>query len=293
MSFPEYPFFKTSVLREFLKSKSSAPLKKWGQNFLIDPKAVQSLIDSADPEALQSSEIILEIGPGLGALSHLLIRFKKKLRLYEIDPVYAEWLEHFLPGAEIVRGDARETLRLPPDTDCFLFGNLPYYITSELIILALERLNGLKGAVFLVQKEFAVRLTKEISSLGIYAGAYGIFKLRKRIKAGCFYPAPNIDSSILSFKSAPRFAERKYYQALELLCRVAFWGKRKKLSSSLKEAPIRSFYPKGEFPFQDKEDSLRSRLSLAVKSAEISIDKRPEELKQEDFYLVAEKFPFN
>ncbi|EQA45780.1 ribosomal RNA small subunit methyltransferase A [Leptospira broomii serovar Hurstbridge str. 5399] len=292
MSFPEYPFFKPTVIREFLAKKSSAPLKKWGQNFLIDPNAVRTLLQSADPEALKKSDLILEIGPGLGALSHLLVGLGKRVLLFEIDPVYYEWLKEFLPEAEIVLGDARATLTDSISDNCFLFGNLPYYITSELIVLSLERLSGLTGAVFLVQKEFAHRMTKEVSSLSVYAGAYGTFKNRKTIKAGSFYPSPNVDSSVLSYTAKPRFSNRELYQILEILCRVLFWGKRKKIGSSLKEAPLLSFYPTG-LPLRLSEETLRLQLREAVETAGLSLDKRPEELKIEDFYKVVENFPLH
>ncbi|TGK17929.1 ribosomal RNA small subunit methyltransferase A [Leptospira fluminis] len=287
MNYPEYPFYKTSALRNFLNEKSSAPLKKWGQNFLIDPKAVQTLLDSADRKALERADILLEIGPGLGALTHLLARTGKKLRLYEIDPVYSDWLKKFLPQAEVVLGDARETLLKDEGTDCFLFGNLPYYITSELILASLEKLDRLQGAVFLVQKEFAQRLTNEISSLGIYAGAYGKFVLKKTVKSGSFYPRPNVDSSILSYTSNPRFADKNKYPILEFLCRVVFWGKRKKIGSSIKEAPLNSFYPKNlSYP----EETLRQKLKDSISNTGLSLEKRPEEMPAEDFYRIVENF---
>ncbi|MGJ4787104.1 16S rRNA (adenine(1518)-N(6)/adenine(1519)-N(6))-dimethyltransferase RsmA [Leptospira koniambonensis] len=289
MSSPEYPFYKPNVIREFLSERSSAPLKKWGQNFLIDPNAVKTLFSSAAPELLQKSELILEIGPGLGALSHLLYGLSKKLRLYEIDPVYYKWLNEFLPGTEIILGDARDTLSEQENSSCFLFGNLPYYITSELILLSLEKFPNLQGAVFLVQKEFAQRITKEVSSLSIYAGSYGKFQSKKTIKAGCFYPSPNVDSSVLTFVSNKRFSKKESYQVLEILCRTLFWGKRKKIGSSIKEAPLDSFYPNG-LPIQISEENLRSKLKECIGSAGISLDKRPEELKAEDFYRIVDLF---
>ncbi|WP_165778763.1 16S rRNA (adenine(1518)-N(6)/adenine(1519)-N(6))-dimethyltransferase RsmA [Leptospira perolatii] len=289
MKFPEYPFYKPSKIREFLESRSSAPLKKWGQNFLIDPNSIQAIFDSADSTLVQESELLIEIGPGLGALSHKLVQTGKKVQLYEIDPVYCNWLKEFLPEAEIIPGDVRESIAHEFPEKCYVFGNLPYYITSELILLCLENFTGLLGAVFLVQKEFAQRMTKEISSLGIYAGAYGTFKLKKTVKAGAFYPPPNVDSAILEFRANSRFQNSDRFKALELLCRVLFWGKRKKIGSSIKEAPIKSFYPT-RLPFDLSEQTLRERMLKALEISKISTDKRPEELLPEEFYALAENF---
>lgn len=186
MSSREYPFRKVSEIRKFLESKSSAPLKKWGQNFLIDPNAIRSILDCLNFDLLSTIDRILEIGPGLGAISHGLLDFKKPVTLFEIDPIYSNWLREYLPEFELKEGNALDFLSEYSQDSTYLFGNLPYYISSELTLNSVKNLKGLKGATFLVQKEFAKRISAEPSSIQFYLSAYGNWSLKKDIKAGAF-----------------------------------------------------------------------------------------------------------
>ncbi|EMY79496.1 ribosomal RNA small subunit methyltransferase A [Leptospira weilii serovar Ranarum str. ICFT] len=287
MSSREYPFRKVSEIRKFLESKSSAPLKKWGQNFLIDPNAIRSILTCLSSDILSTIDRILEIGPGLGAISHGLFDFQKPVTLFEIDPVYASWLREYLPEFELREGNALDFLNEYSQESVYLFGNLPYYISSELTLNAVKNLKGLKGATFLVQKEFAKRLSNEPSSIRFYLSAYGSWKLKKDVKAGAFYPRPNVDSSILEYKSSPVFENRSGFIALECLCRTAFWGKRKKLTSSFRDAPIASLPVEVVSSENFSEELFRIECFRALENAGIDPDKRPEELKPKDFHEAA------
>ncbi|RHX85272.1 16S rRNA (adenine(1518)-N(6)/adenine(1519)-N(6))-dimethyltransferase RsmA [Leptospira stimsonii] len=287
MNSREYPFRKVSEIRKFLESKSSAPLKKWGQNFLIDPNAIQIILSGLSQDLLPSIDRILEIGPGLGAISHGLLDFHKPVTLFEIDPVYATWLREYLPEFELREGDALGFLPEYADQKVYLFGNLPYYISSELTLSAVKNLKGLIGATFLVQKEFAKRISNEASSIQFYLSAYGIWKLKKDIKAGAFYPRPNVDSSVLEFRAKPAFGDEFGFIALECLCRMAFWGKRKKLTSSFRDAPITSLPLEVQTSKNFSEESFRAECFGALENAKIDADKRPEELKPKDFHEAA------
>ncbi|RHX95264.1 16S rRNA (adenine(1518)-N(6)/adenine(1519)-N(6))-dimethyltransferase [Leptospira yasudae] len=288
MSSREYPFRKVTEIRKFLESRSSAPLKKWGQNFLIDPNAIQTILSCLSSDLVTRIDRILEIGPGLGAISHGLLEFQRPVTLFEIDPVYANWLREYLPEFELREGDALDFLPEYSRESVYLFGNLPYYISSELTLSAVKNLKGLKGAAFLVQKEFAKRISNEPSSIRFYLSAYGNWSLKKDIKAGAFYPRPNVDSSILEFKAAPVFPNEFGFTALECLCRTAFWGKRKKLTSSFRDAPIASLPNEVQTSKLFSEESFRSECFQALEKAEIDLDKRPEELQAREFHKAAE-----
>ncbi|TGK34967.1 16S rRNA (adenine(1518)-N(6)/adenine(1519)-N(6))-dimethyltransferase RsmA [Leptospira gomenensis] len=287
MNSREYPFRKVSEIRKFLESKSSAPLKKWGQNFLIDPNAIRSILSGLNEKILSSVDRILEIGPGLGAISHGLLEFDKPVTLFEIDPVYAAWLREYLPEFEVREGDALDFLPEYRNENVYLFGNLPYYISSELTLSAVKNLKGLKGATFLVQKEFAKRISGEPSSIQFYLSSYGRWKLKKDVKAGSFYPRPNVDSSVLEYENSPFFPNEFGFLALECLCRIAFWGKRKKLTSSFRDAPLTSLPPAVTGSRFFSEEKFRGECFAALEQAGVDTDKRPEELKAARFHETA------
>ncbi|MDV6234423.1 16S rRNA (adenine(1518)-N(6)/adenine(1519)-N(6))-dimethyltransferase RsmA [Leptospira ellisii] len=287
MNSREYPFRKVSEIRKFLESKSSAPLKKWGQNFLIDPNAIRSILSGLTAELLPSIDRILEIGPGLGAISHGLLEFEKPVTLFEIDPVYAAWLREYLPEFELRKGDALRFLPEYGNERVYLFGNLPYYISSELTLSAVKHLKGLKGATFLVQKEFAKRISGEPSSIQFYLSSYGSWKLKKDVKAGSFYPRPNVDSSVLEYAASPFFPDESGFIALECLCRIAFWGKRKKLTSSFRDAPLTSLPTEVSGSRLFSEEEFRNECFSALERAGVDADKRPEELKAVRFHEAA------
>lgn len=287
MSSREYPFRKVSEIKKFLESKSSAPLKKWGQNFLIDPNAIKIILSGLSEDLLSSVDRILEIGPGLGAISHGLLDFHKPVTLFEIDPVYSSWLREYLPEFELREGDALDFLSEYGNQNVYLFGNLPYYISSELTLSAVKNLKGLVGATFLVQKEFAKRISNEPSSIRFYLSAYGDWKLKKDIRAGAFYPRPNVDSSVLEYRAKPVFGDEFGFIALECLCRMAFWGKRKKLTSSFRDAPITSLPLEVQSSKNFSEEFFRTECFFALENAKIDTDKRPEELRPKDFHEAA------
>ncbi|AVV48985.1 16S rRNA (adenine(1518)-N(6)/adenine(1519)-N(6))-dimethyltransferase RsmA [Leptospira santarosai] len=288
MNSREYPFRKVSEIRKFLESKSSAPLKKWGQNFLIDPNAIRSILGCLNSDLLSTIDRILEIGPGLGAISHGLLDFQKPVTLFEIDPVYAQWLREYLPEFEIREGNALDFLHEYSQDSTYLFGNLPYYISSELTLSSVTNLKKLKGAAFLVQKEFAKRISNEPSSIQFYLSAYGTWSLKKDVKAGAFYPRPSVDSCILEYKSSPIFEKRSGFIALECLCRTAFWGKRKKLTSSFRNAPIASLPMEVASSENFSEEQFRNESVRSLENAGIDLNKRPEELRATNFHEAAQ-----
>lgn len=229
----------------------------------------------------------MEIGPGLGAISHGLLDFQKPVTLFEIDPVYAHWLREYLPEFEIREGNALDFLHEYSQDSTYLFGNLPYYISSELTLSSVTNLKKLKGAAFLVQKEFAKRISNEPSSIQFYLSAYGTWSLKKDVKAGAFYPRPSVDSCILEYKSSPIFEKRSGFIALECLCRTAFWGK-EKLTSSFRNAPIASLPMEVASSENFSEEQFRNESVRSLENAGIDLNKRPEELRATNFHEAAQ-----
>ena len=143
----EYPYYSISKIRAFMDERNANPLKKWGQNFITDPNTLDFIINSIDKDALSKSDSIAEIGIGLGALTHKLALLNKKMFLFEIDPVYIEnmkSMEYFdSANTELCEGDVLKTIKKLENEKVFLMGNLPYYITSEILTTSLKSIPGI------------------------------------------------------------------------------------------------------------------------------------------------------
>lgn len=275
--------FSVQQIKEFFRERSGAPRGRWGQNFLIDPNAIRAILEPWNHlETQDSIPAILEIGPGLGALTRELQKFRKALYLLEIDPILVKNLEENFPEAHIIQGDALESLKQRAWPECFVFGNLPYYITSDLLITICKHIPKIAGGTFLVQREFADRLLKEVSSISIFLSAFGTFTKIKDVKPGSFYPPPGVVSTILYFAPSSTKMTEQELKCLEWICRIAFWGKRKKITSSLRDAPE---------PFPLAQDTHNSReIAMEVfQSLGFSSNARPEEIPIHRFREIAEE----
>ena len=281
----EYPYYSISKIRSFMDERNANPLKKWGQNFIIDPNTLDFIISSIPKESISDSDSIAEIGIGLGALTHKLALIGKKLFLFEIDPVYVENLiamEYFNSANTVLfEGDVLKTISNLQEEKVFLTGNLPYYITSEILTTCLKTIPRLTGAIFMVQKEFADRICNEISSLSIFVSAFGKFSYLKKIPPTCFYPKPDASSALIRFTPSSASYTKSQIEKLELLLKTFFWGKRKTINKSIAEAP---FLDAKEF--NSAYPNLRQEILDSLEKNKIELRLRPEELKVEDYHNI-------
>ena len=281
----EYPYYSISKIRSFMDERNANPLKKWGQNFIIDPNTLDFIISSIPKESISDSDSIAEIGIGLGALTHKLALIGKKLFLFEIDPVYVENLktmEYFNSANTVLfEGDVLKTISNLQEEKVFLTGNLPYYITSEILTTCLKTIPRLTGAIFMVQKEFADRICNEISSLSIFVSAFGKFSYLKKIPPTCFYPKPDASSALIRFTPSSASYTKSQIEKLELLLKTFFWGKRKTINKSIAEAP---FLDAKEF--NSDYPNLRQEILDSLEKNKIELRLRPEELKVEDYHRI-------
>jgi len=218
------------------------PKKSLGQNFMVEDAALRKLIDAAD---LSPSDAVLEIGPGLGALTDKLIGQVRRLVAVEIDQRfvphlrdrYSDW-----PHIEIVQADILQSdvcALLGPDVDRYkVIANLPYYITSAILRYLLEGACPPSLLVVTVQYEVAQRLTAkpgDMSLLSVGVQFYGTPQIAGRLKAGNFYPAPNVDSAVVKITSHPAGpplageARQRFFR----IARAGFSQPRKQLRNSL------------------------------------------------------------
>jgi 16S rRNA (adenine1518-N6/adenine1519-N6)-dimethyltransferase len=190
-----------STIRGLLNRYGLQPDKSFGQNFLIDAFALQSIVESAE---ISPNDTVLEIGSGLGVLTRELAKKAKQVITIELDqrliPVLQETLEGF-SNLQLIHGDGLlfDFASLPKDS--LLVANLPYNVATPLIVKALES-GRFKRLVFLVQKEVAQRLSsskgsKSYGALSVMVNYFGKAKRIRDLKPGVFLPPPDITSSLV------------------------------------------------------------------------------------------------
>jgi len=195
--------------KALLKKYNLHPKKGLGQNFLIDPNHLRKIIQAAD---LSADDVVLEIGPGLGALTRLLVNKARAVAAIELDQALAAALKveiqadnfYLLPG-DILKLDPAAALqsvipRFTPDDDYVVVANLPYYITSAVLRHLLEAPRPPRRLTLTVQKEVARRITAgpgKMSLLAISVQFYGQPRLCHTIPPNAFTPPPKVDSAVL------------------------------------------------------------------------------------------------
>lgn len=220
-----------SVMGE-LKAK-----KKFGQNFLIDSNIVDKIAKSACDPNLKT----IEIGPGLGALTQMLLKYSKSVDAYEIDPDMFELLTNKLK-------DEKLNVKLQDfmDTDLSIYdekvnvcSNLPYYITTPILFKIFESDLDINKITVMVQKEVGDRLVAKVNSedygaLSIEVQYLFDVKNEMNIPRSVFYPQPNVDSAIISF--TPKIdRDRVFEKKLFELVKNCFRMRRKTLNNNLKD----------------------------------------------------------
>jgi len=183
--------------------------KSLGQNFLIEPNILTRIVDHAD---VSEKTGVIEIGPGIGALTEQLARRAKKVVAFEIDqrllPILKETLSPYdnitVIHQDILEANLQETIatHFHDCEEIMVVANLPYYVTTPIIMKLLEEKLPLKGIVVMLQKEVADRIaanpsTKDYGSLSIAVQYYTEAKTVMTVPKTVFVPQPNVDSAII------------------------------------------------------------------------------------------------
>lgn len=187
-------------VKSILASRGLGAKKKYGQNFLIDQNIQEKIVKSAQ---IKDTDIVVEIGPGLGALTAHLVRRTNSLHLYEIDQGLVGYLEEEYQnkGVTIHHQDILQAeLRFPSTIK--VISNLPYYITSPVLFYLLENNQPISDIVVMMQKEVAERLgaspkTKQYNALTVILSYLAEVKVLFHVPKTSFYPVPEVDSSVV------------------------------------------------------------------------------------------------
>ena len=244
---------------------------KFGQNFLVDDNARHAIVDALGDV---SGRTVIEIGPGHGAITSLLAQKAKRLIALELDRSLAAELTFKFrdqPQVEIVVGDVLESefaALAPSGTTVDVIGNLPYYITSDILLklFAAGRDGLLNRAVLMMQREVADRIS---ASPGVRD--YGLLSATAQMNASvdnlftlppaAFNPPPDVYSTVVRLHFAPRFAELNVDAAgFDAFLKQAFAQKRKTLQNNLRAAgfetqQLADAWP-SEIPSQARAESL-------------------------------------
>lgn len=276
------PIYKPSELREFLTSLGIAPKKFLSQNFLIDGNILRKIIASAAPSP---EDIVLEIGPGPGSLTELLLESGATVVAVEKDPILADALKRLNPPdnrlkiyCEDIRSFSFEESLYPllgEGKKAQVIANLPYHLTTPILARLLPLHRYFSKLTIMVQNEMAQRMiskphTSDYSSFTVFLNFF--CQARYAFKVGChsFYPAPKVDSAVaeLILKPAPQVSNQDLFFELT---RTAFKQRRKMLRSSLKD-----LYPAGLITHFLEEIGQNPKA-------------RPEELNLDEFIQLFEK----
>jgi 16S rRNA (adenine1518-N6/adenine1519-N6)-dimethyltransferase len=223
------------------------PKKSLGQNFVQDPHALEKIIAAAE---LSPDDIVLEIGPGTGALTEQLAPLVSRVIAVELDtrmePILNAALSH-LTNVEIVYGDILEQdvptlVGVPKDSgqvDFVVVANVPYYITSAILRHLLDNTPRPRRIVLTVQLEVAERLVAkpgDMNVLAVSAQFYAKTRNVARLKAATFWPRPDVDSAVVRLDT---YAQPQYdvpdEQTFFRIVKAGFSQKRKQLKNSLGE----------------------------------------------------------
>jgi 16S rRNA (adenine1518-N6/adenine1519-N6)-dimethyltransferase len=216
-----------------LQNLGVEPKKALGQNFLISGHVITRILDKLDQ---LRPEFVVEVGPGLGALTDLLLQRPVRRLLIELDRTYAKhWREK---GEHVIEEDALQLnwheLEMPEKT--LLLSNLPYNIASRMVIDRALGPQKISTMILMMQKEVAERLmakpsTPDYGFLTVVAQTF--WQMRTVVDASpeCFFPIPKVSSRVLSFE---RIADAQFDEKFIAFVKSAFQFRRKQLSKNLK-----------------------------------------------------------
>lgn len=228
---------KLDQLKTTLMAKGLWAKKGLGQNFLIDENALAKIVDAAD---LYEEDSVIEVGPGTGLLTELLIQKAKQVTSVELDPDMVDILKKqfaLTKNLEIIHSDILKTRVEDIAVEHYkVVANIPYYITSPLVRHFLQAPIRPKLMVILVQKEVAEKMCGMTGKtfFTVETGVYGSAHYIATIPASSFYPSPKVDSAIIKITvfSEPKVPEAELENFLRIV-KFGFSQKRKKLSNSL------------------------------------------------------------
>jgi 16S rRNA (adenine1518-N6/adenine1519-N6)-dimethyltransferase len=277
------PVQTKTQIRETLESIGAAPTKRFGQHFLIDGNLMRRLADSAE---MTREDVVLEVGPGTGGLTDLLVGRAGRVVAVEIDYKLAALLRERFADFGTIRILEADVLAGKHEINPVVFAalreeqaicqgrsmlvaNLPYNVATPLLINLMLDVPDMQRFCFTVQRDVADRIaarpkTKEYGPVSIAIQATSQVKRIAAVPASAFWPAPKVESTILRVDRDPkRFADNEKFSRFVAFVRLAFQNRRKKLRRGLA--------------------GLMEPEALGKVETKFNLDARPEELAVEEW----------
>lgn len=218
--------------------------KAYGQNFLNDSNIINNIVKGAN---IKENSLVLEIGPGSGALTIELSKVSKNVLCYEIDDRLEEILDENLVhcnNVEIIfddfmKRDIKSDISNYEYEHIYVVANLPYYITTPIIEKLIDSKISFEGITIMIQKEVGERFcakegSKDYSSITVFLNYYYDLKKLFIVSRNCFTPKPNVDSIVITLKSKKEKLALKNEDIFFKLIRDSFKFKRKNIRNNLK-----------------------------------------------------------
>ena len=260
-----------SVTQEILQKYNIVAKKKYGQNFIIDPNIIHNIVKSAN---IDKDTCVIEIGPGIGALTQIISMSAKKVLCYEIDERFFSVYETYL-NANNIEFQCCDFLSIDiykvieqckaQYQKVIVVANLPYYITTAIIEKIILSNSNIDAMVIMVQKEFALKMTgQHRNPLSIILESMSDVSYEFTVPKQVFLPAPHVDSAIIKIQKR-KDVDLKLYQ----LVKTAFTQRRKTIFNNLK-----TVYP---------------NIEEMLEKCQIEKHKRSEQLELIDFLRLTEQ----
>ncbi|SDJ67275.1 16S rRNA (adenine1518-N6/adenine1519-N6)-dimethyltransferase [Lachnospiraceae bacterium G41] len=233
-----------SKTSEVLNKFGISAQKRYGQNFLIDANILEKIVASA---GITKEDTVLEIGPGIGTLTQYLAEAAKQVICVEIDKNMIPVLEYTLANfdnvtvinQDILKADIVQILKENGAASAKVVANLPYYITTPIIMELLEKDAPIESITVMIQKEVAERMqtgpgSKDYGALSLAVAFYSKAEVKMTVSPNCFIPRPNVDSAVIRLDKLKEPAVKVNDRAeMFRIIKGAFEQRRKTLTNAL------------------------------------------------------------
>lgn len=282
-----FNLYDISQIKQLLKNHQFKFTKSLGQNFIINPEICPNMAEMCSQNA---DSAVLEIGPGIGVLTVELAKRFKKVVSVEIDkhliPILAETTSDFdnikVINDDILKIDLNDILKneFSEYSEVNICANLPYYITSDIIMYILENNSGFNSLTIMIQKEAAQRIcaepgTRESGAISLAVRYYGTPEILFDVNRNCFIPSPNVDSCVIRIDLRNQNADKvKNPKFFFKVVKAAYSKRRKNLLNSLSSGL----------------NFTKDEVGKVLKICNIDSNYRAEQLKFQEFVNITDEF---